>query len=147
MDCQPVLADRNTLDKAGSHHPPADGALQPAQRQYADELRRKTSFDAARRPKEDQRQRKHKAHAPREQAMRPFPPEDRLERVNRHALVDLAELRDLLVLQEFFLPIGIVERRDDAMDRLPFRDRQAGPGHSRCTTDEDQCEQHQQDRI
>ena len=44
-------------------------------------------------PEECQRQRKHQARGTRQKPVRPLPPEDRLERVERHALVDLSDIR------------------------------------------------------
>jgi hypothetical protein len=79
--------------------------------------------------------------------VRPFPPEDRLERLDTHALVELGILRNLLVALEFLLPLGVVERRDDTVDRLPFGDRQAGFGKPRGTADQHQRKQHQEHDI
>ena len=92
MGRQPVLADVDAVDQARRHHPPADGALQAAEHQQPDQLRRQPALDAAGRPEEQQRQREDEADAARQDAMRPFPPEDALERVEAHALVDLASI-------------------------------------------------------
>ena len=81
MRRQPVLADVDALDQPGRHHPPADRALQAAEHQQSDQLRLKRALDAAGRPEEQQRQREDEADAARQDAVRPFPPEDRLERV------------------------------------------------------------------
>jgi hypothetical protein len=74
--------------------------------------------------------------------MAPFPPEDLLELANRHALVDEFVLRDLLVLGEFLLPLDVADRRNDAMDRLPFGDREAGTGQAGGTADDDHRDDH-----
>jgi len=55
-----------------------------------------------------------------EQAMRPFPPEDGFEAVDRHVGIELGELRDLLVAVELRLPLRPTQRRKDSGDRLPL---------------------------
>ncbi|MNZ88640.1 hypothetical protein D3C78_1075360 [compost metagenome] len=73
--------------------------------------------------------------------MRPFPPENRLELVKRHALVDFLILGNALVELELFFPFSNGKRRDGAMDRLPFGNRQAGFGKPRGAADEDQTDE------
>ena len=128
MGGEPVLADAGAHAEAARHHPPADQALQPAEQEERHDARLHAGFDAARHPEEDQRQQHHHADQPAEQPVAPLPPEDALELGERHALVELLVLRDLLVLGEFLLPLRLGERRNDAVDRLPCGDRQAGLG-------------------
>ena len=139
---KPILADVDAVDEARRHHPPADGALETAQNQQADQFQRQPALDASGRPEEQQWQGEDETDAARQDTMRPFPPEDAFERVEAHTLVDLAIFRDLLVFGEFLLPFGIVQRRNDAVDRLPFGDRQAGIGEPRGAADENQRDQH-----
>ena len=72
---------------------------------------------------------------------------DELELVERHALVEHLVLRDLLVGLELGLPVGVAQRRDDAGDRLPLGDRQAGFGQAREAADHDHRQHHQRDDI
>ena len=101
-------------------------------------------LEPAGRPEEQQRQREHDADPARQDAVRPLPPEDRLELAEAHAGIELPVFRDLLVLRKLLLPVGIGERRDDAVDRLPFGDRQTGIGEPRRAADQEQREHHQQ---
>ena len=144
---QPVLADIGAVYQAGCHHPPADGALQAAEQQQPDKLRFQGALQPAARPEQQQRQREHGADPARQDTMRPFPPEDRLEVAERHVVVELLVFGNLLVLREFLLPFGIRQRRDDAVDRLPFGDRQAGIGEPRGAADQEQRKHHQQHEI
>ena len=98
-------------------------------------------------PEEQQRQGEDDADAARQDAVRPLPPEDRLELGEAHALVELLVFRDLLVFGEFLLPLGVGQRRDDAVDRLPFGDRQAGIGEPRGAADQEQREHDDQHDI
>src|SRR5262249_16518329 len=68
---------------------------------------------------------------PAEQAMRPFPPVDHLERLEAHAPIEVAVLGNLLVLSEGCLPLFVREGRNDADDWLPFGDGQPRPGEPR----------------
>ena len=63
--------------------------------------------------REERNGKDHAQHAS-EQPVRPLPPEDRLERPQRHAGVDQAVLRDRLVAAEEIVPRRRVERRDRA---------------------------------
>src|SRR5690606_7735954 len=72
--------------------------------------------------------------------MRPLPPEDHLELVKAHPLVDLLILRDLLVLFEFLVPLSLAHWRNDAMDGLPFGNGQPRLNQPRCPTNEDEGE-------
>jgi hypothetical protein len=72
-----------------------------------------------------QRQEEDHPDQPPQQPVRPLPEEDEFELVQRHAGVDLGVLRNLPVFAERLHPVRLVQRRDRAHDRLPFRDRQA----------------------
>src|SRR5690606_10447066 len=119
-------------------HPPADEALETAERQKAGERPAQPLLDASREPEEDERHGEDEADGARDQPVRPFPPEDRLELVDRHALVDLLILRDALVALELLLPSGSGERGDGAVDRLPFGNGKARAGQPRRAADEDE---------
>jgi hypothetical protein len=68
--------------------------------------------------------------------MRPFPPVDELEVIERHAAIDEAIFRNLPVFLEGRLPIGRAERRYGAEQGLPFGDRQAGMSEPGCAADD-----------
>ncbi|MNL31222.1 hypothetical protein D3C87_1529980 [compost metagenome] len=76
--------------------------------------------------------------------MRPFPPEDRLELADGHALVDLLILRNALVELKLFLPFLGRQRRDDTVDRLPLGDRKAGFRQACGAADEHQREKREE---
>ena len=123
MGCQAILADIDAVDEAGRNHPPADGALQAAESEQRQQSRLEVRLQHAGEPEKNERQREHGADQPPEQAVGPFPPVDELEAGKRHVGIHLAEFRNLAVFGEFLLPLGFVQRRDDAVDRLPFGDR------------------------
>ena len=79
--------------------------------------------------------------------MRPFPPEDGLERVKVYSVVDLPVFGNLLVLGEFFLPFGISQRRNHAMDRLPLGDGEPGIGQPRRAAHHHKGKQDDKNRI
>ncbi|PRD40137.1 UNVERIFIED_CONTAM: thiE [Trichonephila clavipes] len=138
MRCQPV---RGHIDhfalQTGRHHPPADRALQPAQRTKAQQAAGPACRDLARSQKAHEAQRPDKADHPAKLPVPPFPPEDRLERRKVHAAVLKLVFRALLIFGEFLGPVGITQRRDGAVDRLPFGDRQAGIGQPGQPADDD----------
>ena len=140
MHGQPVLADADAIDQAAAHHVPADEALQPAEREDPDQPRQQRARNPAGGQQHEERHEKGEADQAAEEAVRPLPPEDALERAKAHALVDLLVLRDLPILVEGILPVGLRQRRHDADDRLPFGDRQAGAGQARRAADADQQE-------
>ncbi len=141
MRGEPVLADCSPFRQTGGYHPPADEALKTAERQDSEKRQPQTSLDPPCDPEEEERQGEDHADAAREQPVRPFPPEDGLELIDRHALVDLLILRNALVETEFLLPFLRGERRYDAVDGFPLGDRQAGFGQSRRPSDEHQRRQ------
>jgi hypothetical protein len=90
-------------------------------------------LDPSRRPEEHQRQGVGDADEAPQLPVGPFPPEDELELIKAHALVDELVLRDLAVLVEFLQPFRLAERRDGAVDRFPFGDGEARLGQPRRT--------------
>src|SRR5579871_5873920 len=104
---KPVLAYIGSLAEARGHHPPADCALQAAQRKHAGELPAERAADEAAREEPEERRKKNHREQAAKRAVRPFPSVDKLEVREAHALVDLAVLRDRLVFLEFGLPIGL----------------------------------------
>ncbi len=141
MDGKAILADTGKLAQSRCNHPPADSTLKAAQRQKAKHPVFKTAVQASGKPEEGKWNCNQKTHEAREHAMRPFPPEDGLECFERHALIDLLILRNLAVLIELFQPFGMVEWRNNTMDRFPFSDRQARACHARRATDHDNSDQ------
>ena len=101
-----ILRDIRAVNEAGGHHPPADEALKAAKRQKADQRQAQALFDATGEPEEGERQSEDDADGAGKQSMRPFPPENRLELVERHALVDFLILGNALVELEFLFPFG-----------------------------------------
>src|SRR3546814_286523 len=71
------------------------------------------------------------------QTMNIFPEENELEIRHRHIAVDCLILGRLLVEIELMLPISLVERRNDARDRVPTRNRQARFGQARNAAHDD----------
>ncbi len=120
MRCQAILRDIRTVDEAGRHHPPADEALKAAKSQKADERQTQALFDAAGQPEEGEWQGEDETDGAGKQSMRPLPPEDRLELIERHAPVDFLILGNTLVKLEFLFPFGNGKRRNGAVDGLPF---------------------------
>src|SRR3546814_4065450 len=66
-----------------------------------------------------------------------FTEENELEIRHRHIAVDCLILGRLLVEIELMLPISLVERRNDARDRVPTRNRQARFGQARNAAHDD----------
>ena len=142
MGGEAILADIGALDEAGRDHPPADAALHRAQRQKTGKPRLQERLQPARQPEEGQGQGEDDADAPRQKPVRPFPPIDRLERIEAHAPIDLLILGNALVEFELLLPFAGRERRNDAMDRLPFGDGQARFGQAGRAADDDERDDH-----
>ncbi len=78
--------------------------------------------------------------------MRPFPPEDGLEPVQRHVGIEQGELRDLLVAIELGLPLRRAQRRKHAGDRFPLRDGEPGFREPSCAADQHHEEDEARDR-
>ncbi len=136
MRRQPILRHLGAMRQARRHHPPADRALQRAEREDHPQPLLQLGTERAAPQEEQERQQIDRAdHAP-EQAVAPFPPEDGLEFMKAHAGVEFAVLRDGLVALERLQPLRLVERRQRAGDRLPFDDRQSGFGQPRGAADQ-----------
>src|SRR5216110_1878921 len=84
--------------------------------------------DPAAPEKPGKRNEKHASDQACQEPMRPFPPVDGFELIEAHSRMALAVLRDGLVLVEFGLPRGCIERGNNAGHGLPFDDREAGFG-------------------
>jgi hypothetical protein len=77
-----------------------------------------------------------------EHPMEIFPPEDALELLQRHAVVDLLEFRCLLIFFKDFQPVRLGQGRQRADQRLPFDDRQAGMRQAGDAADHQRGENH-----
>ena len=128
-------ADMWVIDQSACDHQPADQPLQAAEGENAGQPPAEALSDAAPRSENDQRQEKHRADQPPEQAMKKFRPENFFEFRQRHATIDLLELRRLLVRAEFLAPLDNVQRRQYAVNRFPARNRQPRPGQPRIPAD------------
>jgi hypothetical protein len=128
---QPILRHADPLGEARGDHPPADRAERRAEGENRPQACAQRRLDPTPPKEPEKRNEESSTNEPRQQAMRPFPPIDGLEIVEAHSRIMLAVLRDGLVLVEFGLPCGCIERRHYAGDRLPFDDRQARLGEPR----------------
>ena len=127
MGCEPQMADLDIVGQAGLDHPPANKALQSAQRQQAQQPGVITLRNCPPEPEPGQRQGKGQTDHPAEQAVKPFPEEYDLEPGQRHSgwPVDLGILRDPLIGPKRRLPLRFGQRRNCTGNRLPLGDRQA----------------------
>ncbi len=105
MCCQSILTDINPINQARRHHPPADKALQSAEYQSDHQSGLQPRLDTACSPERNHWHKEGNADEPAKQPVPPFPPEDELELVQAHPLVDQLVLGDLLILFKFLLPI------------------------------------------
>ena len=131
--------------KAALNHPPADEALQSAEREEQHHARPILSCDGAGESEPQERHEEHETDSAAEETMRPFPPENSLERFQCHAGVFQAVLRDLLVFVEGVLPRGVVQRRDGADDGVPLRNRKSRAGEARQPADHHHRHDHHRD--
>jgi hypothetical protein len=134
---QPQLRHARIVDEAALHHGPAKRALQAAQRENAEQSRYERSLDSSAQRKPRERRQKCDANHPAEQPMEVFPPEDGLELRQRHSRIHLTVLWRCLVARERVVPIGLVQGRQRAHDRLPLRDREPGMGEPRHASHDD----------
>ena len=141
MRCEAELRDPRIVDEPALHHVPAHRALKRSEREDADELRRQTCRDPAPGDEPEQRQQERDSDRAPEQPMAVLPPEDALERVERHAAVDLAVFGRGLVLGEGLGPLRIGQRRQRADDRLPFGDGEARVREARHAADDNHGEE------
>src|SRR5262245_50838715 len=105
MQRQSVLTDVGALSQAGAHHVPADQALDGAQRKNCHELQAKAARDGAGCQEQQERQGKGDTDQASKVSVCPFPPEDDLEGLEAHALIDMLILRNLLVFAKLLLPV------------------------------------------
>src|SRR5205814_5370788 len=117
--------DARIVDKSALYHVPAHRPLQRSEREDADELPRQASCYPAPSDEPAERQQERDTDCAPEQAMKVLPPEDALERIERHAAVDLGVFGRGLILGECLAPLRSRERWKGADDRLPFADGQA----------------------
>ena len=132
MGGEAEMADIGAFAEPRGDHPPADEPLKPAQREQPDQARAIAFGDHPAPGIDRERQREGEADDAAEQAVDIFPEEDELEIGQRHALglVDFLIFGDLLIFQEFFLPLRLGERGQRARHRPPLGDRQAGFGEA-----------------
>jgi hypothetical protein len=111
--------------QARGHHPPTDRPLCPAERAQQKQPSGPAWRNLSGQRKADEPGSPDKPDQPAKLPMPPFPPIDRFERLKGHPLVLQLVFRDRLILLELRLPRGIIQRRQRAGDRPPFRDRQS----------------------
>ena len=131
MQRQSLLRHLGALAQARAHHPPADNRLKRKQACRDGDLPAERAFKLASPPEPQSGQNECGAYNARQQAMRPFPPEDGLEPIERHVGIEPGELRDLLVAVELGLPLRCAQRGKHACDGLPLGDGEAGFGEPR----------------
>ena len=148
VDREPVLADVGALGEAARHHPPADRALQAAEDEDAGELAAR-----ARRSIRPVAQKKTSGSRKTTPITRP-----RSRCAHSHQKMPLNSASVMPWLRIWYSGIcwylansschsAVVERRDDAVDRLPLGDRQAGMGEPRGAADDDHRDDQQRDDI
>ena len=136
MQRQSLLRHLGALAQARGHHPPADDRLEREQACRDGDLPAERALELASPPEPQGGQNECRADDARQQAMRPFPPEDGLEPIQRHVGIELGELRDLLVAVELGLPLRRAQRGKHSGDRFPLRDGEAGFGESSRAADQ-----------
>ena len=125
MGREPVLADVEAIDETALHHVPADGALNAAKREQAEQPWQERLRDEAQKPEHDKGHEEDDADEAAKEAVGPLPPVDGLELIEAHAALLVLIFGNLLIGGERLLPVAIGERRHHADDRLPFGDREA----------------------
>ena len=140
MHRQAIMADVGALRQAGFDHPPADRALQSAQREQGRQPPAIAFRDRPLPGEPQQRQREGDADQSPEQPVHPLPEKDELELGQAHAPVDLPIFRNLLVQAERLHPLVMRQRRDGAADRLPLGNRQPRFGQARDAADHHHAE-------
>ncbi len=137
MRGETILRDFDPSGEPRGHHPPADRALQPAKPENDPQPALEIAALQPAPPQKPQegQQIDPADHAP-QQPVAPFPPEDGLELVEAHAVVEFAILRNGLVGLERIRPCLLGQRRQGASHRLPLDDRQSGFGEARGAADQ-----------
>jgi hypothetical protein len=141
VDGEPDVADVGPVDEARGDHPPADRALQGAEREDEAELPAIAARDRPLPREPQQGQSESEADDPAEQPVDIFPEIDALEVLEAHSAVDELILRALPVGGELGRPGLLPERRKGSRKRLPANDREAGFGQPGDPPDDD----HQED--
>src|SRR5262245_39145917 len=100
MKPKAILRDADALRQTRRHHPPANDAECSSRSENRPQSPPQARWNVAAPEKKQQRQQEHSAGQPRQKTVRPFPPVNRLERVKTHTAVEIAVLRDGLVLGE-----------------------------------------------
>ncbi len=140
MEGEAFGGDRRAVDEAACHHPPADDGLHRAEAEEDEQPpavpRRHPAADREPRHRYDQ----HGDEDPRDDAVQIFPEEDVPERGDPHVGIDENALRTGAIGGIFGRPVGGAQRRDDAADRVPADDRQAGFGQPGDPADDDHGE-------
>src|SRR5580658_10167282 len=103
MRRQAILRNFDAIGEAGRDHPPADRTLQRAEAKNHPEPRSQAGSDPTAPEKPQKRYQEHHADGPADKPVGPFPPIDRLERVEAHAAVELAVLLNGLIFFELGL--------------------------------------------
>src|SRR6185312_15423267 len=93
------------VDEAAFYHQPADGALQTAEHEDAEQRPGVAARDSVAKQEPQVRREERDADRAAQQPMSIFPPEDALERTKRHVAVDVAEFRRRLILRERIVPV------------------------------------------
>jgi hypothetical protein len=128
---QAVVADARLVDETARDHVPSQRSLQRPEHEYPGKTIREATVNLPAPPEPDERNEERKPDQPAEQAMEVLEPEDPLECLHAHALVDLPVFGRLAVLVEELLPVPVAQGRHDADEGLPLRNGQAGMGEAR----------------
>ncbi len=139
---QPLGRHLRAVGQARIDHPPAHHPLQPAKRKQHHAAPDQARGDRTLPEEQHERDGERHSHEPPQQPVAPFPPVDELEPTERHALVHDPVLGNLFVVIELRLPLGRVQGRDRAGQRLPLGDRQARVGQPCGAADHHHGEHH-----
>lgn len=145
MKSEPVMTDARPIDQPALHHQPAYRSLRRAEGEERQRPGSERSREVARTPEEDERNHEHDADRARREAMEILPEKDLLEFAQAHSAPQLLVLRKLPVAIEHVVPLRVVERGDDAHQRLPVDDRETRMGQPRDAADHDDGEGHRRD--
>ena len=126
MGDQPILADLDPVGEAALDHVPAEQTLTEAEQQDAGERRNEPPRQSPAHQEPDKRHGKGDPNEPPQEPVQIFPKVYIFELIQCHCEVDDAVFRDLLVFRKLCRPVGGRKRRNDADDRFPFGNREAG---------------------
>src|SRR5579885_1260287 len=125
MNRKALWRDLQAFAEAGFDHPPARGTLQAPECQNTNELWLKPGRQEAPRPEKRHWSHHRNADETAEQAVRPLKEEDEFKAVHIHAGEKRGILRNLLVVFELGLPLGLAQGWNHARHRLPLGDGKA----------------------